>query len=491
MNRILLRGLVILGLFLLPGGLSLRAGQAGKDSSSAEGSAQPRGMLEATRFRGSLIGLQYETWFTPGNANWDAAEAIPILGKYSSYDAAVMRKQAEWFGELGINWLLLDWSNMLWMKPDWEEHQGATRQLEETTELLLKTYAQMGKEGKATPKLVLLLGLYNGVPVPDAMRRLNGIFAWLAGHYLSNSEYHDLWLYYNGKPLITVLFNPGDPCRELAGYQKPVPLQAPGWTVRWMASQLQANHAERCGMWSWMDGSIRQLVTYRGGAAEETVVTPSCFAGEGWLGSTATGRDHGAPYIASWKVAFESRPKFIQIHQWNEFAGQKEGEGFGPQHRVYVDEYNLESSDDLEPTRLEACAYRGCGGWGYYYMNLTKALISLYRHETPGATVMALSAPGGAKEVKTSRLPLSWQTLGAAPASYDLEVDGRAAARALQGGQYTLDLAPLAPGRHSVTLRANGAHTFYDLNPERMTVKSESPLPVTSTIQFTYSPDPK
>ena len=83
-------------------------------------------------------------------------------------------------------------------------------------------------------------------------------------------------------------------------------------------------------MWSWMDGSIRQLVTYHDHAAEDTVVTPSCFADGGWLAKSATGRDHGAPYIQSWKVAFETRPKFIQIHQWNEFAGQKEGGGFRP-----------------------------------------------------------------------------------------------------------------------------------------------------------------
>jgi len=38
----------------------------------------------------------------------------------------------------------------------------------------------------------------------------------------------------------------------------------------------------------------------------------------------------------------------------------------------------------IEPTQINACGIRGCGGWGYYYMNLTKALISLYRKETPG-----------------------------------------------------------------------------------------------------------
>ena len=76
------------------------------------------GRVEATRFPGTMIGMQYETWFTPGNAgSFETAEAIPVLGKYSSFDVKVLRKHAEWFGELGIDWLLLDWSNMLWAEP--------------------------------------------------------------------------------------------------------------------------------------------------------------------------------------------------------------------------------------------------------------------------------------------------------------------------------------------------------------------------------------
>jgi len=474
------------GTLLVIGTLPLQAGPA----PGTQGQTSPvLGMLEATKFHGSLMGMQNETWFTKGNANWDTAEAVPILGKYSSYDAGIMRKHAAWFKDLGIDWLLIDWSNMLWMKPDWEQHTGATHELEETTELLLNTYAAMNKEGVPTPKIVLLLGLENGPVVPNAMKRLNGIFAFITRNYLGNPKYRDQWLYYNGKPLITIIFNPADPCKMLAEWSKPVGLDAPQWTVRWTASQLQMNHAERCGMWSWMDGSIRQLVTYHNHSAEEAVVTPSCFAGEGWLGSTATVRDHGAPYIESWKVAFETRPKFIQIHQWNEFAGQKEGEGYGPNHNVYVDEYNFEGSDDLEPTDPHGCAAHGCGGWGYYYMNLTKALIALYRGETPRSTVMALSGPFEPGVIKQSRLALTWQVVGAAPASYDVQLDGAPVARAVHGDKCTLDLSRVTAGQHRVTLVANGAHTMFDLNPEKMAVKSATPLLVTSSIEFTYAPE--
>jgi hypothetical protein len=456
--------------------------------------------FDAANVSRSLIGIQYENWFTPHNATWDTAEAIPMLGKYNSYDPAILRQHFAWFNDLGIDWLLIDWSNMLWSKPAWEAHQGATRELEETVAVMFKTAAQLQEEGKYAPKMVFMLGLQNGPPVPDGMKSLNGIIAWIKTKYLNDPAYKNLWLRYDGKPLLTILYFPADPCAQSKVDLSKTPLEAADWTVRWMASQLQYNHAESCGMWSWMDGDIRQTVTRHNDEAEETVVTPSCFQlpSKGWRHPSATGRDHGAPYIDSWRVAFESRPRFIQIHQWNEFAGQKEGEGLPGDYWpgsevqpskaiVYGDEYNLEFSDDIEPTRLTGCAYRGCGGWGFYYMNLTKALISLYRGETPDATVMALSAPFQPAEVKGDHIPLRWSVLGKTPAAYTVSLDERAVVRNLHTSEYNFDCSNLSPGKHRITLRAEGALSYYDLDPAKLTTKSSQTLPVTSSIEFTYA----
>jgi hypothetical protein len=472
---------------LLPLGCSKQAAKP-RAGSAEESSRRSAGTLEATRYPGALIGMQYEPWFTPQNATWDTAEAIPLLGKYSSYNAQVLKQHAEWFEYLGINWILIDWSNMLWANPPWEKHQGGTLQLEQTTGLLFKTYSQLQTEGENPPKIVFLLGLENGPPVKNGVERLGEIFNWIDAHFLSNPQYKNVWLYYQGKPLITILYNPANPCKELQDVLKAHPLREPRWTIRWMASQLQLNHAEECGMWSWMDGTIRQLVTYHDGKPEETVVTPSCFAPAGWLATTAVGRDHGTPYIESWKVAFKARPKFIQVHQWNEFAGQKNGQGYGPGHRVYVDEYNLPFSDDLEPTQLNGCAYRGCGGWGYYYLNLTKALISLYRGETPDITVMALSGPFSVETVSTPALPLKWTTIGPTPVSYSLKLDGKAIANNIRGVDYDLNLARVRAGVHHVTLIAHGVHMYFSLDSNALAQKSSKPLPVTSTVEFRYYP---
>ena len=493
---------IVLAAVLLASSLFLCCGRERGPANPTVAESKVSGHLEASQFPGSLIGLQYETYFTKLNVAWDThrrtdipglnkgtQEAIPLLGTYSSYDVNIIRKHEEWFEHLGIDWLLIDWSNFLWMSPAWEQHQGATREIEETTELLFKTYSQMEKEGRHPPKLVIMLGLQNGPPVSHALERLNGIVAWTKKAFLDSPQYENQWLYYYGKPLLTILFNPLHPCEDLKTATAQSPLEAPDWTIRWMASQLQVDHAAECGMWSWMDGVIRQVVTYNSGAAEETVVTPSAFPiPDGWLDPRTVGRDHGAPYLESWEVAFETHPKFIQIHQWNEFAGQPKGMGAGPKHNIFGDEYDAELSDDIEPTQLHACGYRGCGGWGYYYVNLTKALISLYRNQTPDLTVLALSAPFQSATVKEAKLPLSWKTIGEKPSSYTLEIDEKRVANNITGQSYLLDLSPLQPGKHRVNLVANGAHTYFDLGPENLAEKSDTPLPVTSTIEFTYAP---
>ena len=477
-------------LFFIIGTRAVQRIAEGAVHNASDAASETRAPLEAQKASGTLMGMHYETWFTPKNVSWQTSEAVPILGKYSSYDVNVVKKHEEWFEDLGIDWLLVDWSNMLWMKPAWEEQTGGVRELEETTQLLFDTYERLAEEGRHPPKIVLLLGLQNGPDYPeDGIRKLSKVFDWINAHFLANPRYKDRWLYYGGKPLIVVWYSPYDACQRLfRGILKQHPLDEPQWTIRWMNQQLEISHTQDCGMWSWIDCPIRQQVTYLAGKAEHTVVTPACFPPGGWLAAGAVLKDHGASYLESWKVAFESRPRFIAINQWNEFFGQKEGQGYGPDHHQYMDEYDLAHSDDLEPTQLEGCAYRGCGGWGYYYMNLTKALISLYRGATPGITVLALSGTTPPKVVRTKLLPLSWVSVGKPPDTYTLEVDKTIVAEGVRGDSYRLDLSRIRPGTHTLTLIGTGVHTYFDLRPDKLTQRSAQPLPVTSTVEFRYAP---
>ena len=94
-------------------------------------------------------------------------------------------------------------------------------------------------------------------------------------------------------------------------------------------------------------------------------------------------------------------------------------------------------------------------------MNLTKALISLYRKETPDITVLALSGPALPAVVKDNQLHPHLELPRQRPVSYTLKVDGQTVAENLEGEDFTLDLSKLSVGKHTVQLVANGVHTCF------------------------------
>ena len=210
-------------------------------------------------------------------------EAIPILGKYSSYDVNIIRKHEEWFEYLGIDWLLIDWTNFLIAKPAWEQQQGADARSRGDHGTPLQDLPPTAK-GRQAPAQV---GFHDAAVQERSERtvgiqRLNTVIQWATQHYLDNPEYKDLMaatstasLFMTSSPGRCQRSHPGMSCEDLAKFTSQV--SAPGWTVRWMGTQLEDSHVDQCGYWSWMDGTIRQAVTFRDGAPEETVVTPSCF----------------------------------------------------------------------------------------------------------------------------------------------------------------------------------------------------------------------
>ena len=442
----------------------------------------------------TMIGIQYEQWFY-GAQSWETAESIPFLGTYTT-DESTVDKHYEMFKRLDFDWLMIDWSNMLWAKPAWEEHKGDTSKLEGTTDVLFTTAAHRRARAAFAPKLVFLVGLRNGPVVPDGVKRLNGELRWIEAHYLDKPENTGSFLIVDGKPLLTILYWPPDPCSQLPQDLQRTALHAERWTVRWVASQLQDNHAELCGMWSWMDGVIPQIVTRNHGRAENIVVTPSSFQlpGRGWTDPSAISRDHGVPYLRSWKLAFLERPRFLEVHQWNEFTGQKIGRGLPLDYwgtgkpaasatkEVFADEYDVPLSDDIEPTRPDSCGYRGCGGWGFYYVNLTKALVSLYRGETPNITVLALSGPTSTESGIGKTVHLEWDFVGTQPKSYSLWLDGKQVRQGLEGNSTDLDAAGWKAGSHMIELRAAGVYTLFNLDSSKETKCSATHLPVVSSI---------
>ncbi len=426
-----------------------------------------------------LIGIQWEPWFTPLNAYWQTAHAVPVIGYYESTNPDVIRQHALWLMDAGINFVLADWSNHIWGKKHWHERGKGPNEIIDATTTTLEQYASMRDEGLPVPKMIIMPGLSNGPPT--TMEAINEALAWLKEEYIDNPRFEGLWVIYEGKPLVVPL-----DCAYLAAKEETPPVDTSCFTVRWMGTQLQRTHGDEHGYWSWMDGCLEPIVTYYKGEPEVVTPTPAYFGHGGWLYPEARGRCGGTTYIESFKTALEHRPRFVMLHQWNEFAGQPEGHGYGEKRDIYVDSYSVELSDDLEPVSLTADGYRDdSGGWGYYYLNLTQALISLFHQEEPADTVMAVYPPNRGQTVNDDRLEVGWAIAGKMPTGYSIELDGRTVKRVGPGEtSFTVDLTDVNDGNHTLAVVAEGTLTRFELSYTEMDKPVGDPIPVRVEVPF-------
>ncbi len=197
-------------------------------------------------------------------------------------------------------------------------------------------------------------------------------------------------------------------------------------------------------------------------------------------------RGDGFIFIRECNAAMRYRPHFLTICQWNEFAGQPIDHGYGPQHNNYVDCYNLHLNNDIEPTSLTACAYRGCGGWGFYYMNLTRACINLYHQKVPRTTVLAIGSPDRNAAVTGLTLHVRWACIGKQPRSFTVLIDGKKMAGGIKNSAraYTLKLTGLKPGRHELALRAIGAVSLFRLSYSHVARRLHPAIPAAARVTF-------
>jgi len=203
---------------------------------------------------------------------------------------------------------------------------------------------------------------------------------------------------------------------------------------------------------------------------EAMTVSVGFFEAGGWLAKAAYGRRNGWTLAESFRRAMRVRPKYVQIHQYQEFAGQPEGQGYGPNRDHYVDSYSPEFSDDVEPTSLTAPAYRGEGGWGFLQLNQMRALVDLYRQPRPETSVVAIGKPLRGAAVRGSALDVEWTLVGKPARRYRVTVSGRDAsgkARSVTLGlpstatRARMDLTDLAAGPMTLRVTAEGTQCRY------------------------------
>ncbi|MHB8578236.1 MAG: glycoside hydrolase family 71/99 protein [Ignavibacteriaceae bacterium] len=489
------RNLLIVG-NLMPGNKGLR-------SNEIEIKVQRRQMPKLPD-DSHLFCIQYENYFE--QSSWETAEAVPLIGFYDSYDEDVIRQHILWFDDMGVNSIMLDWSNHIWGDTSWNQRGEGARAIISNTTFFLEVLAKMRDEGIEVPKVVIMPGLSNGPPA--TMGALNEELDWIYQNYILNPRFKGLFLVYNGKPLMIILDTGaignkkgtaesafripffkqtlGMSASELDSFRVAQgPIDDSHFTIRYMSSQNQLTRHNELGYWSWMDGQLKPIVTYYNGEPEAVTVTPSFFdlrvGLSGWTAPDAYGRRDGTTYLETFKVALKYRPRVIFLHQFNEFAGETKGQGMGENKDIFGDEYSVELSDDIEPVSLTADGYRGDkGGWGFYYLNLTRALLDIFRGEAKGSTLLAVAPP----EISESKIKLEWSVVGVTPKNFTVAIDGNMVLNEIRGTECEIPIDELVPGKHTITVTANGVSTHYALSEKELNDPSETPMPVSVSRIF-------
>lgn len=455
---------------------------------------------------GTLFGMQWEPWFTGGVPRWETAQAVPLTGFYDSYNRDVTRQHLLWLMDIGADFILIDWTNHLWGRQHWDERPDHVNALLHATQLALEVMAEMRDEGLPVPKAVLFPGLSNGRPT--TMQALNEELSWIYHAWVRNPRFAGLWLDFDDKPLVVVLDTAaiGDPratsasalrvpffrqtlemsADELDAFRAAQPpVDETYFTVRWMSSQNEVTRHHELGYWSWMDGTLEPPVTWRNGQAEAVTASVGIFGPQGWLHESAHGRRRGATFIDTFRVALRHRPRVVFLHQFNEYSGQPEGHGFGPDRSIYVDTYDVERSDDIEPTSLTAPGYRGdTGGWGFYYLNLTRALIDLYRGRADDCALLAVSAPLRHAIVSGPMLRVEWSALGAPVRGFSVLVDDQLIRADIAASPVDIDISGLPAGAHTVSVVAQGVGTRYPLSCDRLDTPRSEAMPARVDVPF-------
>ncbi len=290
---------------------------------------------------------------------WASREATPLLGTYWSSAARVIGQHALWLAGAGVDFVLVDWSNNL--GGNWDN--GVALSIMGATWNLLEGYRRLPRH----PAVVLMLGLDDGqAGTPRFQRQVDLVHR----AFVASPRFQGLFQGFLGRPLLPVYTGPtGEP---------PPDWTDPRFTVRWVNAFEEVTHANAYGAWSWIDRQPQ--VVYRSvlqggtmGRVAEAVTVAAGYPGSGapasWLAPDAGPRRHGATYLAQWSVAFAARPEVVLLCQWNEFRTP--------------DQYDAEHSNDMEPTALHGWGVNGSGGWGYYYLGLTRTLTTAFKAGRP------------------------------------------------------------------------------------------------------------
>lgn len=248
----------------------------------------------------------YYIWFDPGS--WDRAKTdTPLLGKYSSDDAAVMLQHIRWAKAAGIKGFIVSWKS---------------------TDVLNRRLEQLAKlaEQEDFKLAVIYQGLdFNRNPLP--VDRISSDLAYFAEHFASMPAFN---LY--SKPLIIWSGTWQFSVKEISGVTQPL-------RNKLLILASERNLDRYAQLSPYIDGdayywSSVNPDTNKGYADKLTKMGAAVHAAKGlWIAPAAPGfdarlvggtstveRNNGDTFRAEINTALSSQPDALGIISWNEFS---------------------------------------------------------------------------------------------------------------------------------------------------------------------------
>ena len=308
----------------------------------------------AEKYPEAVRDFNHPVW-TPSNfqGSWNE----PIYGHYESNDQWVLRRQAELLAIAGVDAILTDNTN-----------STATHKAGYTA--LFKSWSDAMDDGVLAPKVSFMLPFGGGADTNTQVRDLYMDF-------YREGEYHKLWFYWEGKPVLmgrqNAIQTSDNMGKEITNF----------FTWRGGQSAYVVNRTNY-GEWGWLS-TYPQAIYYADRNAHKAKEAEQITVGvamnhnyklgqlSAMSGNFVMGRSYTHDYqdrydkegkeVSKWgynfaeqfKFALETDPKMIFITGWNEWAMARiDGWPSGWDSEVpnaFCDQFNDEFSRDLEPTK--------------------------------------------------------------------------------------------------------------------------------------------
>lgn len=338
--------------------------------------------------------------------------AEPAVGYYRSDNTDVIRTHMQQLYTAYVDFLIIDHTNA---NSGWKDTPYIDRIFRDSTRAMLDTMLEMRNSGQPTPHIVFWVGSGSVDAAPD----------WAAldvyEHFYRDGRYRELFVEFEGKPLLLTTDLQPETVRELFTTRKMWGLQG----------RLQEKE------WSFLQSP--QQPSMNGGQPEQLSVITAMQRDYMSNALTAVPRKGGRTFAEQWQTAFELRPKIVTITWWNEWAAQRFEDERG--NSRFVDNYTLEYSRDIEPMK---------GGHGDQYYRWLIEYAYAYKEGKPFPEGL-IAVPG----------PLDSYTLDAG--SFETGVDrwqagsGAEQLRAIAGGEQDSPAASAGKRMLAITATAKAS----------------------------------